>query len=235
MAAITTAVVSVAATAYSVNQTKKAQQSAANQQQEAAAQSADLIASAGAAGEKDILAAQQAAANEIRLGAAEAQGHIEPYAAAAPALDQAKALTMSGASVGGGIGEAIQDAALQAGNKFPVGSSPVMQNAINDQAGLAVSAATPAITANLMNQGNLGLGALSDIAAIRQRGFNSLSDLASSSSTGRASTLVGQTPGLLQLANAGGEARMLSQIASTNAKARAGKSLAKLAGGMLNV
>ena len=236
MAVITTAVVATVGVISSISAAKKqeqAQQDAINQQRAAAAQSANVIAAAGAAGEKDILEAQGEAAQRVALGAEEAAAQIAPFAEAAPAFEQAKQLTMGGQTITGPLADAIRSAAM-AGVDNPtlrqITEGDPVQRELARQAGLSVSAATPDVTQALLTQGTQGIGAVGDIASIRQRGLESLADIAGGTGAGRASVLVGQTPGLQQLAASGQEARLLSDVAGQNFQTQVGESLAKLAG-----
>lgn len=209
---------------------KKAQQQAADEQRRAAAESAELIGQAGAASEKDILEAQKLAAQEIGLGATEAISEIEPFTAATGGYDIAKESILSGMPVSDDIAESIRLAATQAPGLRMFDRGGVTGDAITRGGELAVSSLTPEMRQMLMTQGVTGISALGDVIAAKQRGYESLADIASGTAASRASALVGAVPTLQQFAQTGQEARLLSGLAGQQARTRGIESLAKLAG-----
>lgn len=231
MAVVTTAVVGTAVALKGQADAKKAQKQAAAEQRAAALESAEFIAEAGAEGEKDILAAQQEAAQQIGLGAAEAEAEIAPFVAATGGYDAARDLILGGQPLSGPLADLIRQSSLQAGAApiLETSGAPV-QREMQRQAGLSVAGATPGVTEALLAQGATGMGALGDVISARQRGLEGLADIASGTAASRASALVGQAPQLQQLAAAGQEARMLGQVAGQQARAQTAETLAKLAG-----
>lgn len=231
MAAITTAVVGTAVAVKGQRDAKKAQQAAAEGQQVALAQSAQLVGEAGRAAERDILEAQRAAAREIGAGTIEAQREIQPFTAAAGGYDLARQAMLEGQQLGGPLAESIRLASLGGTDeRIFQGMGDPVQREIMRQAGVNVSAATPEIAGQQLAQGTQGIAALGDVAALRQRGFESLADIASGTGAARATLLTGNVPQLQQLASGAQEARILSDIAGQRARTGTIEELAKLAG-----
>lgn len=227
--------ISVAGALLSQQQAGKQSQALADQQRNAAIQSATLLAETGQLAQQDILAGGQLAAPLIGLGAEEALARISPEVAPGlEAFQRAKALTLSGADVGGPFADAIRQATLQAtqGPLFnrtgPVGAE------LTRQAGLNVSALTPAFRQQLAGQGDIGLGAAGQVSGIRQAGQESLADLASKIAAGRASATVGALPKFGQLAQQAGLAQTLANVGGGVATANLGEALARIGGQVIN-
>lgn len=231
MAAITSAIIGTALTIKGQQDAKRAQQAAASKQSAAAAQSAQLLAQAGEAGAGDISAGAREAGKEIRAGMREAAREIKPYTQAAEGYDLASQAIMQGQPISGPLADYIRQASIQGANSriFEGLGSPVQQE-IARQAGINVSAISPDVIAAQLAQGTQGISALGDISNIRQRGFGTLSDLASGTAGSKATALIGQVPQLQQLSQSGQEARILSDVAGQRATTSGLEELAKLAG-----
>lgn len=214
--------------------TKDAQQEAARKQEEAARLSAEELELAGREAEADILRQQQEAAKRVSLGTEEAAARLDPLIG--PGLrgfEQARALT-DGGQLTGPLADAIRLASIEGAQSPALNiGSPVTQRAIQEQGGLAVSRATPAITQNLLTAGQGGISALQDVAGIRSRGLERLADIAGATGAQRSSVLVGQAPQLQQLGSQQGQARLLGQVAGQQAQTAGIESLAGLAGELL--
>ena len=232
MAAITAAVVGTAVAVKGQRDQKKAQKKASDRQEDAAIQSAKVLGASGVEAEKDILAAQEEAVQAIGAGAEAAAGRIEPFTEGVRGFEQAQEQILSGLPISGPLADRIRAESTQA-----ILSRPELFNVsgpigaeVQRQGDLTVSGVTPGITQNLLTAGQQGLAAVGDVAGIRQRGFENLADIASSSGAQRSSVLVGQTPALQQFATSAQESRLLGDVAGQRANTATAQTLAGLGG-----
>jgi len=235
MAAITTAVVATAVAVKGQRDQKKAAKKASDRQESAAIQSAKVLGKAGVEAEGEILQAQQEAALAIGEGTAAAAGRIEPFTEGVAGFEQAGDQILSGLPISGPLADRIRSASTEAilsrPELFNI-SGPVGAE-VQRQGDLTVSGVTPGITQNLLTAGQQGLAAVGGVAGIRQRGFENLADIASSSGAQRASVLVGQTPALQQFSSGAAQSRLLGDVAGQQANTATANTLAGL-GGTIN-
>jgi len=225
------AVVGVGLAAKGQHDQKKAQQSAARDQEQAAIESAEFLAEAGAAADKDILRAQQEAATRRRIGMAQGAEAVMPFVAPGQeAYRQSRDLALSGADIGGPLADYVRQGAMGGVNPLAFDTSGPVGDEMARQAQISVSGLTPQFLGNLQTAGEQGIAATADLANIRSRGLDALADMASTGAANRASVLVGATPQLQQLQSSSNEARLLGGVAGQQFKASAAQSLAGLAG-----
>ena len=232
MAGVTAAVVGAAVAVKGSLDAKKAQQKAASGIASANIASAKQLEAAGRAAEADLLRENARAAESIALGAELSEAQIAPFVGpGTEAFERAQAEILGGLGISGPLAESIKTASTDFVRSRPGLfdlSSPVVEGAVVEQAELAASGATPAFRNNLLTAAQQGITATGDVAGIRQRGLESLADIAGATGAQRATVLIGQTPQLAQLT--GGGERLLSDVAGQRAQTDIAETLAGLAG-----
>lgn len=233
MAAVTAAVVGTAVAVKSSIDAKKARKEAAAGVERAGIESAEQLRTATRAGEQDVLAAQQEAAVRSALGATEAERRISPFLRPGErAFRSAKGQILSGAPIGGALGEAIRRASLS-GVDPRVFATEGIEGELIRQAMIAESGVTPDFNQQLLASGLEGIQAAGDIGGIRGRGLESLADIAGATAAQRASLLVGAAPQFQTLSQGANEARLLGQVAGGTARRSQIETLSELAGRVL--
>jgi len=219
-----------------VDQSNK-QSAAAAGMQRAAIENAQQLAASGNAAQTSILRQQNKAIRSAASGTARAEDLMSPFIKPGEtAFRQANRGILSVADIRGPLARYIKGGAMDAANSAPfaelLNSQPV-QNAARGQANIIKSGFTPAFRQQQLAAAQGGLAAAGDVARIQQRGFDRIGDIVSSGASQRASALIGQTPGLVQLASGAEEAKLLAGIAGQQGNAAAIESLAGLAGTLM--
>jgi hypothetical protein len=210
---------------------KKEAKKAAGQISSANIQSAKILEEAGRKAEADILREQAKAVETVGLGAAEAESRISPFAGQ-EAFNMAREQILKGLPVSGPIIDSIRNASTQFVASRPEIfqlSAPV-KSEVERQAGITASGELPAFRSALTTAGQQEIATAGDIAGIRQRGLESLGDIAAATGAQRASVLVGQTPQLATLSAGAQEARLLGDVAGQQADVQLAENLAGIAG-----
>lgn len=234
MAVVTAAVVGTAVAVKSTIDAKKAQKKAVGDVVQANIQSAEQLEAAGREAEADVLREQARAAESIGVGAERAEAAIAPFVGPGTlAFEKAQAEILGGLPISGPLAESIKSASTDfvrgRPGLFDI-ESPVIEGVIEQQGELAVSGVQPAFRGNLLTAAQQGISAVGDVAGIRQRGLESLADIAGATGAQRASVLIGQTPELAQLSAGAGEARLLSDVVGQRERTDIAETLAGLAG-----
>lgn len=234
MAGVTSAVIGAAVAVKGSIDAKKGQRKAASDIAQANIQSAQQLEEAGRKAEADILREKARAAESIGVGAELAEAQIAPFVGPGTlAFEQIQAEILGGLPISGPLAESLKSASTEFVRSRPGLfdlSSPVIQGAVEQQGELSVSGAQPAFRQNLLTAAQQGIGATGDVAGIRQRGLESLADIAGATGAQRASALVGQAPQLAQLSAGAGQARLLGDVAGQRARTDITETLAGLAG-----
>ena len=229
-AAIVAAVVGAGS---AVDQSNK-QKDAAAGMQKASIENAQQLAAAGNAAQDSIQRQQNKAIRVAARGSARAADIMSPFVETGQlAFEKANRGLMSGDDMRGPLAQfvrgGVMDAAISPAFAELLNSAPVA-NAAKNQAQLSVSGLTPAFRQQQLSAAQGGLAAAGDLAGITQRGYDRIGDIVSGASAQRSSALIGQTPGLVQLASGANEAKLLGSIAGQQGNAAAIESLAGLAG-----
>ena len=215
---------------YGQKQQEKAQKSALNDQRNASIQSANVLAGAGRAAEKDIIRANNQAGATSSRGALDAAKALEPFADY-EAMQRAQDEIIGNLGLSGPIADSLRQAStsyIQSRPEFQ--NDNIMQGQVERQGDLAVGEAGQGFRQRMLSAGEQGLAAVNDVANIEQAGINRLADLAGNTGAARSSLLVGQTGDLANLSTSANEARLLSGVVGQNSQSDQFETLGNLAG-----
>jgi len=227
----------VIAAGSAVDQSNK-QKAAAAGVQRANIENAQQLAAAGNSAQGAIQREQSRAIRASARGTARAADLMSPFLKPGQtAFRQASKGILSGSDIQGPLAGYIKGGAMDAARSAPFADllegSPIVGRAIADQASIINSGFKPAFRRQQLAAAQGGLAAAGDLAGITQRGFDRIGDIVSSGTSQRASALIGQTPGLVELSSGANEAKLLGGIAGQQGNAAAVESLAGLAGTLM--
>lgn len=212
-----------------IAESRSARQGAAAGQEAAAIGGAEFLEEQGRLGQEAIAASAQEAQARLQGVPEQAIAQIQPFQQAGTQAFRSAQQRILGGETGGGISEAVANAARGVnipGQQF----SPVVQREMARQGGLLGQAIAPQVSQQLLGLGRVGLGAAGDVAGITTRGAQRVGDIQAQSGAQQASALVGQTPQIAQQLQIGGEARLLGQLSGQQADVQTIEQLARLGG-----
>jgi len=230
------AVIAVGSAAKQRSDAKKAAKKSARQTSQANIQSARILEKAGRKAEADILREQAKAITTVGLGAEEAEARIAPFLASGlEAFNQVREQILEGLPVSGPLKDSIRNASTDFIKSRPEIfqlSAPV-ESEVERQGSITASGELPRFRDALTTAAQQGIAVAGDVSGIRQRGLESLADIAGATGAQRASAIVGSVPQLAQLSAGASEARLLGDVAGQRADVRLQEGLAKIAGGLV--
>ncbi len=218
--AVTTAVTAVSAglAIKNARDQKKAQEKADEGIKSAQLQEAKNIRRAGLRGQADILSGARGAAANVGRGVDRALRPIEMFVEPGEeAFRQFSERTMTNSDLSGPLADAISSGAMEAVDPSVFNVSQDIQPELERQAQLRVSEATPFFNQALETAARQGVAAVGDTSQLRQRGLESLADIAGSTAAGRASVIQGQVAPFAQLQQGARNSRVLGQITGQQA------------------
>ena len=237
MAAVTTLAVTTAATAYSINEQRSARKDQERAQADAARQGQLSAAEQDRVDQEKIrfaLEQQDNAMRAIRDGYFNSSSvlnnpnldvtrDIAPFQDATAGIDAYKRL-ISGGQMSGPMSDFVSNASVAAtSNPALMTDGDIVQNEIARLGSIEGQKLQPMMEQSLLSQGQVGLGALSDVANANARQLEQNAQLRENYAQSMASALTGNAPELAQLSNAANSSRslneqagMLSNIASQN-------------------
>jgi hypothetical protein len=223
-------IISAAIALIGIDETRKANEEAAQKQEQAARNNVQFLSEAGEQGQ-EIIAEEAKRALEAASGAPGAAiDPLRPFAdVGLDAFLAAQDRIVSGASAGG-INESI--VAASKGFQDGLEVSSAVNRELNKQAGFTGERITPQVNEALLALGGRGLAAAGDISGIETRAGQREADILTRGAAGEASALIGQTPQISSEVRTAETARLLSDVAPRQQRVQSLEQLAALAGRM---